>query len=291
MDLSNNVQFCIQNRSIINEMVRLTIVAQMNNSEEQCRDALLRGLEQLPEFHSTGWYDPPPAGIGVIFSNDSDGYKRSQFPTLRDKKYWPSAKSYWTKETVGMIYLSPVHKASGIISDFGVAFYLGKSKYVQDHLRNSLEATEDIAQRAEIGMTFKQLYAIAADILEERGLHNDWMITFNDPTHGSDYGHTIPWTYKLPTEAEQKIIKGEDFDGLRRLISTNRIYINPIEEFSIPENIAFSIEPRIGSKKDPNLPCGYYYCLVIFQNGQKKVVSNFNPIFDTLGITYMRSRF
>jgi hypothetical protein len=192
---------------------------------------------------------------------------------------------------VGITYLSPVDKSTGIICDYGVTYYLGNNKKIQDHLRNCLAATEDIAQQAEVGMSFKGLYIRADRIIAERGLHNDWMITYNDPTHSADYGHTTPWTHEIPTEKEKHVIDSEDFRALKDLISSKRLYINSIEDFAIPENVVFSIEPRLGSKNDPRLPCGYFYCLVAFQDGEKKVVSNFNPIFDTLGIKYMRSRY
>lgn len=291
MSLNDSIDFCIENRKFVAQIIADVLAVKNGCNEKTVQQALLRAIKEQPDFHDRGWYDPPPGGVGVLFADENDEFERSKFPTLRTEQYWPHENYKLTDETVGTIYVSPVHRASGIIGDMGLTFYCGTREDIKEHLKQCLIATEDIAEQARAGMMFKELYAIGQQILAERQLHNDWMITLNDPTHGADYGHTLPWTYENTTSDEKRIIESKDFNQIKELISDKRLYINPIEEFVIPPTIAFSIEPRIGSKLDPKLPGGYFYCTVIFKDGKRQIINNINTIFDTLKINYMRSRF
>jgi hypothetical protein len=289
--LAEKVDLCLKNRAIVARVVAKVLVDSPKASEMQIRGALLLELAGQAALYPRGWYDPPPAGVGVLFAEASDNFARSKFPTLRTQPYWPSSKHVLTDETVGMVYVSPVDKSSGIISDIGFNFYCGNNVDIQNHLAYCLDTVETIAEQAEVGMPFNQLHKLAQNIVDGRGLHNDWMITYNDPTRAANFGHSYPWTYQEMSDADKKILASGDLNQLKEHIEKGRIFISPIEATAIPETIAFSIEARLGSRSDQQLPCGYYYAVVTFRNGQKKIVTNYNPIFNALNINYMRSKF
>ncbi len=291
MNISENVDLAIENREIMAKLAVQVLNDNKECTELQLQSALLDALAKNHEFYPSGWYDPPPRGVAVLFADSQDS-KRTKFPTLRTEPNWPKSIYSRTKESIGVVYFSPVHKHTGIIADCGFTFYQGSNPNIQAHLRNCLETTEEISDYAQVGMKFSTLHEFGRKLLEKRGFDNGWMITFDDPLHGANLGHNIPWTHENPTAAEKTVIDGGDFDELKKIITNEkRFYINSIEDYVIPETIAFSIEPRLGSRADPNLPGGYYYCLVTFRDGEKKVVTNFNTIFDGLHINYMRSRF
>lgn len=291
MTLVEKVTLCLENRERIAGVVAQTLQQNPRCSEVELHAALNAALSKHPDFYPTGWYEPPPQGAAVLFANADDQFERSKFPTLRTEFYWPKANYSRELETVGMIYVSPVHKATGLICDIGFNFYQGSDKKVQDHLRHSLETIEAIADIPEVGMAFNQLHGLAQSLVDKQGIHNNWMITMNDPTRGANFGHTLPWTSEEPTLDEQSVIDSGDFDKLKQIISRKRLFINPIEQTQIPETIAFSIEARLGSNEHPETSCGYYYMVVAFRAGEKTVVSNLKPIFEALDITYMKSRF
>jgi hypothetical protein len=290
--LVEKIDICLELRSSVAAgLAKILTGSPRGCSETDVHDQIKKLLEDNSSTLNSGWYVPPPSGIGVLFANKEDAYARSRFPTLRTEPYWPSGKFNLEDETVGMAYVSPVHKASGIIADIGLNYYTGSNKDIQQHLKKCLTTVESIAEQAETGMKFKELHAKATKVLEDSGLHNGWMQTFNDPLRGPNFGHTFPWTNVAPSAEEQNIINSSDVDKITSLISSKRKYVNSIEDFVIPDNIAFSIEARLGDHSRPKLPGGYYYALVTFQQGQKKIVTNYNVIFDSLGIKYMRSKY
>ena len=288
-NLEEQIDICLEYRQKAVEKVARALKDISTTSESGLSNHLQENVYR-DEFHKTGWYTPPPAGVGVLFANKNDNYERSKFPTLRTEPYWPNPRNMLHDDTVATIYVSPVVKQSGIISDFSTTIYRGHDERIQNHLKSCLDATEAVAEAIEIGMKLKDVHGIGEKIIHERGLENSIMITFNDPTKDADYGHTTPWTYELPSDEELAIIRSDDFDKLASLISHKRIYLNSVETFEIPENIAFSIEPRLCKIDDPTLPASCFYTLVTFRGGQKIIASNANPIFDAVGIHYMKSR-
>jgi len=290
VDLEARLQTSITAHSKISGVIADVLSQSFGSTEVAVRDRLQAAIAKLPEMHASGWYSPPPAGIGVLFAGP-DNRERSRFSSLRLEENWPKADYIFERETVGIVYVSPVDRASGAIADFGLTIYCGTDQKIQAHLRRCLEATETIAEQVTVGMQFREVYDLGERLLKQQGLHNDLMVTINDPLRGADYGHTWPWSYQLPTEAEQAIIDRGDLAAASELITHSRVYLNAAEEFKIPETIAFSIEPHIGSSEDPDLPAGYFYALVVFRAGERSIFTNINPILDALDITYMRSRF
>ncbi len=289
MSLADNSQICLKTRQIVAVIISETLKDFKTGSELDLSEALKRKMGERPDIYPSGWYDPPPFGIGVIFENN-DNQKRSKFPHLRQEPYWPKNEYRIDKETICMLHLSPVDKDSGIISDIGLSWYKGENQAIQKHLKLCLEAIEDIAEYMEEDMGFGQIHDFGLELFAKNRLRDSLITNSFDPG-GLSLGHTIPWTHEKPTSNEEVIIKKGSLDELRPLIAAKRQYINKDVTFKIPETIAFTIEAQLTSETDPNLPNAYFHVIVSFQNGQKKVSSNFNPIFDTLGITYMRSRF
>jgi hypothetical protein len=75
------------------------------------------------------------------------------------------------------------------------------------------------------------------------------------------------------------------------MISKKRLYVDEGESFIIPTTCAFTVETRVVSADDPAMPNVHFHFIVIFIDGKKKILSGFNSIFDTLGISYIRSKF
>jgi len=258
-------------------------------SELAISQAIQQAITEDQALHDQGWYNPPPAGIGILFA-EATSPARLSYDSLRNESNWPQSDSFRTQETVGFVYASPVHKATGMIGDFGFTFYQGQDEAVQKHMVNCLEALEVAAGYAAVGMAFRDLHAATQDEFEKRQLHNDRMITFNDPLGGTNLGHTVPWTYETPTQEEQAIIDKADLNVLKDVIAHKRLYINHGETFTIPENIIFTLEARLESKSEPKLPSIYYHIMVVFKDGAKTLVCNFNPVFESLGMDFIRSK-
>jgi len=245
-------------------------------SEVDFRNLTIKNLFDQRELHQSGWYDPPPFGVAALFSQAP--YTRLQFDTLRSKKFWPQKENFLTKESVGIIYLSPVHRESGIIGDFGATFYYGKDEKIVRHLKKSLSLLEKVTDFIEIGMEFRKIHEFAQQLFQKNEVNNHRTTVHNDPA-GTNLGHTVPWTYEDPTTEEEKIIEDGDIETLRNLISKKRIYINALEKFKIPSTIAFTFEARLEDSENSHLPNAFYHLIVCFINGKKTILKNFECIF------------
>lgn len=123
---------------------------------------------------------PPPHGMSIIFSSD-DNFERTNFQSFRWEKYWPSSTSFLDrKKGIIVTYASPVDKKTGIIGDFGLTLYLGKSIKIKNHFTWILDSQKKIFSYAEIGMSFKDVYLYAESLFKKMGLSNDWWINITD---------------------------------------------------------------------------------------------------------------
>jgi len=237
----------------------------------------------------SGWYDPPPGGAAALFASPP-AYERLEFDTLRKEMYWPQKDRILGENDCGLLYFSPIDKATGIIGDFGITVYRGASPEVLKHFEKCLNTLERVASEAEIGMAFRDVHERAQQLFKANGLTNARTVTWNDKS-GTNLGHTIPWTFDVPEENEAKIIKAGDINQLKDLISSKRLYLNSQETFIIPETIAFSLEARLESLENPALPNVFFHFVIAFDRRKKKVLANYNQVFDAAGMKNLRCSF
>jgi hypothetical protein len=255
-------------------------------SEAALHDKLHVALTNRPELFDSGWYAPPPDGIGVLFGR-SDDMSRLDFDSLRKVEHWPNDQNALDAETVGLVYASPVER-SGMIGDFGLTFYRGQNAAIRQQLRLAYELTNRVCEFAQVGMEFRELFDFCQKTMADSGAKSGRMALINDPSD-INFGHTVPWSYELPTPDEQRIIDGGSIDKLRDLISSKRLFLNSIESFRIPEVCAFTVEPRVTTVDESGqLRLAYFHFIVAFRGRDKKTtVAGFEPIFDKLQMSYI----
>jgi hypothetical protein len=82
-----------------------------------------------------------------------------------------------------------------------------------------------------------------------------------------------------------EVIENRDFNELKDLISRKRINVNRFERFKIPTNIAFTCEARLEDSNNPSLPLVFFHLVVTFKEGKKKILADFNSIFEAVGMS------
>lgn len=284
-----NVEKAVETRAAASRAVLQMLSVTPTASEVTLHEAAQRELGELPDCFPEGWYSPPPQGIGVLLA-DEDDPSRLQYDTLRNKEFWPSDQYVRTMGTVGLIHVSPVDQFSGMIGDFGLTFYQGDNEAIQEHLKESLRAIEAIAGFAAAGMSYAEVFENARSVLKARHLTPDRMTTDHDPS-GLNFGHTLPWTTHNPTTLEQYAMDVGDFEMLKENIRRKRFYVAANETSSIPSTGAFTVEARLESVDNPELPLAYFHLLVAMKQGQKEIFANLNPLFDMLSMDYIRSKY
>src|SRR3989344_173445 len=91
-------------------------------SETGLKNLWLVNMRETELVFPSGWYSPPPDGIGVLFGTIGNG--RTNFESLRAQEMHPRDDIYLDKqEGIVYVYASPVHRESGIIGDFGMTLY------------------------------------------------------------------------------------------------------------------------------------------------------------------------
>ena len=290
MNTEKRIDTCIGVRTLAANEVIKTFKKLTQPSELEFCASLTEGLKKHSELYGQGWYDPPPGGVVALFS-DEKSFSRVLFDTLRKEEFWPNSQHIFNKTSVGFVYCSPVDRPTGIIGDFAVTVYRGTDIQVQEHLKRCLAIVERAAEFAKVGMEFREIHNFSQKLLFDEGLSNRRTLTYTDKV-GTNIGHTIPWSYEDPTPEEEKIISSQDFNALKKLISSKRINLNKEERFKVPKTIAFTVELRIEDPNDSTLPNTYSHVIVTFKSGTKKVVTNFNPVFEVMGMhSYLVSRF
>lgn len=287
--MEDRINICAAIRAKMSNGVAELLMQPKDFSEIEFRDTLREKIEADKSLWPRGWYEPPPVGIAILFSN-SDDYRRLQFDTLRKEEFWPSDNYSLKKESVGIIYASPVDRLTGIIGDWGGTIYRGSDLSVRAHFQNCLATMEQVLERIASGIQFREIHDITQSIFEKRHLTNRRTVTWTDES-GTNLGHTIPWSYIDPTENETVLIQGDNFDSLKDLISHKRIYVNRQETFVIPETIAFTLEARLEDLENQNLPNVFLHYIVTFKSGVKEVLANFNTVFEAAGMDYIKSKY
>ena len=247
-----------------------------DTSEAQVRDAILSEMAKYTELYPNGWYDPPPGGVAVLFADTP--FERLQFDSLRDPKFFPSTTSVFGRESVGMFYLSPIDRATGMIGDIGCSMYRGDDPKIRDHIRVCHDGVHAVCENAEVGMRFCDQYTFAMDLFHKNGKKVGWMTTTHDPLK-VNLGHTIPGL--LGDELPQN-----SFESLKEAICSRRVYTNAEEQFQIPPTCAFTLEARLTDLEE-KLPNIFFHFTVTFSEGEKHILGDFDDIFRVVGMDYM----
>lgn len=252
--------------------------ALVGSTEKELADTALRSLEKHSELYPAGWYDPPPGGCSMLF--DRAPFARLGYETLRDRNYWPSENVVFDEESVGLLYVSSVDRATKLFGDTGLTVYLGKDERVQQHIREVHDVIRATCDVAEVGMTFTQLNEEAMQLFASRHKAIRWMVTYNDPLKGANLGHTVPGSMGDETP-------GGSFEEVKGWLTKGRTFINRAEQFVIPATCAFTMEARLVDTRDETLPNTFFHFIVAFSNGERRVFSDFDAIFQSVGMTYM----
>lgn len=273
------VDAIIQTRKISAEIAASALSDIDGESEFQVAKKLISEMKNRNEIFPTGWYDPPPAGIGVLFDQKSFG--RLHYDSLRNPSYWPSKEYRFEKESVGMIYISPVNRETGMLGDIGLTVYKGENEKIKQHVKAVHDAVFEVAQRTEVGMKFSEVCLLARKLFRDKFKMTRWVAISSDPNQTMNLGHTVPGTFDDNFSLKNR------FEEIRESIRTKRIHLVDTENFEIPKTCAFTVESRLEDANNPELPSVYFQFIVCFKEGQKLILENFRDIFQVLKMDYM----
>ncbi len=253
-----------------------------NLSEKEVSAKILAEMAADPALFETGWYDPPPGGVGILF--DQPPFRRLHYDSLRNPSYWPNAAQKFAEESTGLIYFSPVDRATGMLGDIGLTVYNGNNQKIKQHIKNCYEAILQIAGYAGPGMKFSDICAFAETHLQGKFKMTKWATISSNPNQSVNLGHTIPGSFgdSFPV--------GGPYEQVKEAIRQKRVHVIDTEHAQIPETCAFTIESRLEDSNDSSLPSVYFQFIVCLQDGQKTILGNFEQIFRAVGMDYMNGK-
>ncbi len=290
MSPNQKLEICKQTRKIASDTLKQTLQELLSKndpiSEKSFANQWLGNLRKHTQIFPDGWYIPPPFGIGVLFSAETDS-RRTSYESLRFEKNWPREDVFLDKEKgLAYFYASPVNKDLGIIGDFGLTVYFGKDEKVRDFFRLCYEITLKVFDFAKVGMSFSDIAKYCAKLLEGNNLQNT-IVSSSDST-GTNIGHTIPGIDEDFTEEELQIFKAGDWEEVCKMISQKRLFLNRSEQATVKPGMAITFEPRPISAVNPDLPMvGFHTIGLFYEDGSKELLNEFEEIFKLVGMDYL----
>jgi hypothetical protein len=253
-------------------------------SESAIRDRWLDGLREPAGLFSAGWYQPPPTGACVLIGHPDDDFARLNYESLRNPNTWSREDIHLREDSLVYAYASPVHGASGMIGDIGITLYGGSDASIREHLTACLDVTASTAEFAEVGMELREVFHFAQAAASASGISN---VASSTASGISNIGHTVPFSYVDYPADLPALLEAREEDQVCAAISAARVSINAQATLRIPSTIALTIEPQIHS---PSAPLCSYHVIVVFVDGAKLVLADFDELFDAFGMDYMRGR-
>lgn len=289
MSADDKIDICKRTRRIAADTLKTTLERVLKSkktvSEVDFRDLWLKELRKHKEIFPDGWYMPPTHGIGVLFGTDNKN-GRTNYDNLREKKYLPRRNMLLGKgNNLVYVYASPVDKKTGTIGDFGMSLYFGKNKSVEDHLKQCLSVNRIIFQKIKPGMSFSDIYKLSEIIFRKLKLSNE--IISKTDTAVFNIGHSVPCFDDFSNE-DKKSIGKIGWTKIKDLLSKKRIFINSLEQKKLEPGMGITMEPRLTITGDNKIPMASYHTIILIkENGEKELLTNFDEIFKLVGMNYM----
>ncbi|OGI65215.1 hypothetical protein A3A95_03815 [Candidatus Nomurabacteria bacterium RIFCSPLOWO2_01_FULL_39_18] len=269
----------IKTRETVADIFVKSLVNLEGNSEVEIVKKILTEIKNHNEIFPEGWYSPPPAGVAVLL--DQKPFERLKYDSLRNPDFWPKENLRLEKETVGLIFFSPIDRKTNMIGDIGFTLYRGNNEEIKQHLRKAYKNILEVAKHAEVGMRFSDLCMFAINLFQDKFKITRWASISSDPNVSINIGHSVPGSF------ENNPTFGNTFEKIKESIRTKRVHLIGTENFYIPKTCAFTVESRLENFDNPNLPSTYFHFIVCFDNGKKTILENYSEIFKTVGMDYM----
>lgn len=277
--MTNLIKTIIKTRRLAADIFVNSLVNINSLSEVEISNKILNEAKNYSEIFPEGWYSPPPSGTAVLL--DQAPFKRLQYDSLRNPEFWPKGNIYLEKETVGLIYFSPVDRKTGMIGDIGLTIYRGQNQKIRQHLKNCYFDVLKIVEYVQVGMNFSKICEYALKFFQNKYKLTRWVTISSNPNHKINLGHT------LPGSSEENVSFGQTFEKIKENIKSKRLHLQDTEHFKIPKTCAFTIEPRLEDLTDSAIPSGYFHFIVCFNKGKKIILDNYQKIFNVVGMGYM----
>jgi len=290
--IETNIHICKEKRRLAAQSLQACLYC-LRQNKEAISEAILRNewlatLRKSASIFPDGWYTPPPHGMGILFGN-AQTLRGYTFETLRSPEVWPREDVFFDKDAAFLhAYTSPVDKKTGIIGDFSITVYLGEDPKIKSHLQRCLLLNREIFEYIKVGMSFAEVYQFAMRRLKAYGLENK-IASLHDPAT-SNIGHTIPALHEGWTTEELHLLQNHSdrWTEVKDMIGTKRKFVSPIERTIYEPGMAVTLEPRPTVIGNANIPmCWYHTTVVINLDGTKELLTDFEPIFTTVGMDYM----
>lgn len=289
MKKNNKLEICKQTRKITSDSLYKALKKLLKSkkpiSEVMLRDAWLFELRKHSKIFPDGWYIPPPHGLGVLFGTEKN-VGRLYFKSLRKEKNYPRKDVFLNKKNgLVFLYAGPINR-DGIIGDMEMTLYFGSNKKIIDYLKLYYRLIKQIIDFAETGLTFRAVFEYSEKLFAKHRFVNA-IVSMTDPT-SKNIGHTIPFVVDEITLEEKNILKNKKWSELCKLVSNKRVFLNAKEKIEIIPNMAFTIEPGVKMRDREDMPfIAFHTTVLIHENGEKELLTNFDKIFKLVGMTYM----
>lgn len=280
-------EVCKKTRRLTSEAFLKTVkkLWKTSFSEKELEESWLAELRSNNSLFPSGWYSPPPDGIGILFGRETEP-KRLNYDSLRPERNHPQADIYFDQETgLAYVYASPVDRTTGVIGDLGMTLYAGNDPEIIAHLQKVHQVNHAIVKEVLPGVKISDAYQKACDIFEAAGLTNN--VTSTTDPMGINIGHSVPGTLEAYSKQELALIQDDDWEKTCQAISKRRVFFNGQVDYAPKPRDCFTLEPRLTNPEAPHLPMVSFHTIVRVTEEGAELLENFEPIFRAVAMDYM----
>src|ERR1039457_1736150 len=252
-----------EGRRLAYESFRATLdelLGQPGVTELRFRDEWLARLSDQQQLTVSGWYEPPPDGIGLLFGHD-DAEIPFSFSSLRPEGYWPSERTMNWRRGLMYAYCSPVDITNGLPADFGVTLYFGSDARIRSHIAAALSLTRDVIGMITPRTMARPLFFSSERLFRGAGVRNNGAsVTESVPV---DLGHSLPRVHS------SDFVKGRLLTSVgKAALQKGRQFISESADWPLARAGQVTIEPSLVSVTNPSLPqVSPHYVVAVSEEG------------------------
>ncbi|GBE29036.1 hypothetical protein BMS3Bbin04_00043 [bacterium BMS3Bbin04] len=247
-------------------------------SEKQLADAWMEKIKENSIIRSCGWYSPPPHGMSVLIGNPPQ-YSRLRYNSLREAENWPSSQIHYSNTSILYPYYSAVDRETLLIGDFVGTFYRGQDPAIRDWIKTAYKLTLKIAEYVQPGRRVSDIYNFAQDRFRSLDASNN---TYSQSgVSASDIGHSIPGIGQDSGNWDWVSADLTDKEVASRLADA-RWFISKENNRVLGSDFGLTIEPQLIV---PEFPMASFHVIVLVASGKKKIVTEFDSLFEYFGMS------
>jgi hypothetical protein len=244
-------------------------------TEVMFRDGWFNRLRKIDSLFASGWYEPPPYGMAVLFASGNN-YARMNYQSLRPEASWPGTTEADWSDGFLFAYCSCVSRKTGMPGDFDLTLYFGNDPKLKEHYSHCFATTDKLLNSIGPEDTSRFIFVRSQKMFSDANLR-DSVVSFTD-TAPLTLGHTFPTLSRSVLASYPSELTIEHKNSIR----TARKFLNDLDDWPIEEGMQLTIEPQLCSTLDSTMPKISFHYLLQKKDGKIHICREIDELIKPL---------